>query len=82
MGLSFSAKRTLSRFSSVLLSVSSQDSQVTQENTLNNFELSYKRQLSKHINWSAEINTTEQTSDVQENEYEQALIGFSLTAVF
>lgn len=81
-GLSFTANRTLSRFSSVLLSVSSQESQTTQKNTLNNIELSYNKRLSKYVNWSAEISTTEQTSDVQENEYEQALVGFSLTATF
>jgi len=81
-GVSLTAKRTLSRFSSALLSISSQDSQTTQENTLNNIELSYIKQISKHINWSAEISKTEQTSDVPENEYEQALIGFSLSATF
>ena len=81
-GFSLTSKRTLSRLSSAQFSISSQKSQTTQENTLNNIELSYNRLLSKHINWSAEISKTEQTSDVPENEYEQALIGFSLTATF
>lgn len=81
-GLSLRTKRTLSRLSSVQLSISSRDSQTTQKNTINNIELNYNRKLSKHISWTAEIRNTEQTSDVPDNENEQALIGFSLSTIF
>lgn len=80
--VSLSAKRTLSRLSSVQLSISNQDSQADQQNTIKDITLSYERQLSRKFILLVELRKTEQQSDVVENEYEQSLLGFTLTATF
>lgn len=81
-GLNISIKRTLSELSSVQLYLSRQDSETTQENTIDDSSLSYSRQLSKKVNFSVELRKTEQVSNVTENEYDQKLLGFRLNATF
>lgn len=81
-GLNISIKRTLSALSSVQLYFSRQESETTQENTIDDSSLSYIRQLSKNLDFSIELRKTEQDSSVTENEYEQDLLSFRINSTF
>jgi hypothetical protein len=81
-GLSINATRTLSDVSSTQISLSRQETETTQENTIDDASLSYNRRLSKSIDTSASLRTTEQKSNVVSNQSRQEEISFKLNIVF
>jgi len=81
-GININIKRTLSTSSSVQLTLSRQERETTQENTVDDNSFSYVKALSKNANFSIELRKTEQTSDILENEYEQNALTFRVNSTF
>jgi hypothetical protein len=75
-GMSIDASRTLSQSSSVSANISRQETEATQKNVVTDASISYNRQQSKEITWSAEIRNTEQRSNVITSESKQNSINF------
>jgi outer membrane usher protein FimD/PapC len=81
-GVSIDASRTLSKGSSLSANISRQETETTQKNILTDTIISYNRQQSKKITWSAEIRNTKQKSNVILNESEQNSINLRGTFSF
>lgn len=81
-GFNFSASRTLSDNSSAQISLSRQETETTQSNTVNDVSLSYNKQFSKSMNTSAVLRQTEQRSNVVANQSQQQDISFNLNVTF
>lgn len=80
--LSASASRKLSDTSSVQISLSRQETETVQEDTVDNSSLSYNKRISKSINASAALSNTEQQSNIAANQSRQQEISFRLNVVF
>jgi hypothetical protein len=81
-GISIDAKRTLSQASSVSVKMARQETEATQENILPDTSISYNRQQSREIVWSAELRNTKQKSNVILNQSEQNSINLLGTFSF
>jgi hypothetical protein len=81
-GVSIDARRTLSQSSSVSASISREETEATQINNVTDASISYDRQQTKKITWSAEIRSTKQESNVITSESEQSSINFRGTFSF
>ena len=81
-GWSIKVMRRLSALSSVQLNLSRQESEITQQNTINDSSFSYSRQLSEKATLSVGLRITEQTSDLLENEYQQNSLSFKINTTF
>ncbi len=74
--------RTLSRMSSLSLSLLHQKTQVSNQNEVNDWSLSYQRQLGKKLNFTSSLRDTTQKSDIDANEYDQLELNVALSAQF
>ncbi len=74
--------RQLTRKSSLTASFQKQQSYSTEENNVDEWRFSYNRSLSKYLNMVVDLNKTEQQSDVVDNEYEQTVLGVSISGLF
>ncbi len=81
-GLSINISRRLSTLSSVQINLSRRESKITQQNTIDDYSLSYSRQLSKKATLSVGLRVTEQTSGIIENEYEQNSLNIKINTTF
>jgi hypothetical protein len=81
-GISIDAKRTLSQASSVSVKMARQETEASQENILTDTSISYNRQQSREIVWSAELRNTKQKSNVISNQSKQNSINLLGTFSF
>ena len=80
--LSLNASRTLSDTSSAQLTLSRQETKTVQQNAVDDVSLSYNKQLSKSMDTSAVLRTTEQKSNDAANPSRQEEISFELHISF
>ncbi len=81
-GLSIQVKRTLSALSSFQVAISSQKSQTSQKNIIDDASMTYSRQISQNSSLALELRKTKQKSDVIVNEYKQELLSLRWQATF
>lgn len=81
-GFAISFSRTLPRLASAGIDFRGQRTELTEKNDVGEFNAYYQKLLGKNLEAKANLNLSKQDSTNEENEYEQAQLGFSLSMSF
>jgi hypothetical protein len=81
-GFAITFSRTLPRLASAGIDIRGQRTRLTETNDVGEFNAYYQKPLGKNLEAKVDLNLSKQTSTNEDNEYEQAQLGFSLSMSF